>query len=106
MENKYIKHIKAYLKKKYGKIQPEWELSIALLADNIKTYEDCKTVVESVGIYDYERGKKNPLLSTMKETQGVILKQIQHFGLSPYAVSKIKAAAEDDTDDFICGLTI
>lgn len=104
MENKYIKHIKDYLIQKYGKIQEEWELSIALLADNIDTYEKCKEVVENVGIYDYEKGKKNPLLSTMKETQGVILKQIQHFGLSPYAVSKIKSMADDDTDDYIDGL--
>lgn len=105
MENKYVKYIKEYLKSKYGQIAPEWELSIALLADNIDTYEKCKEVVQTVGIYDYEKGKKNPLLATMKETQGVILKQIQHFGLSPYAVSKIKSMAVDDEDEFLEGLT-
>ena len=42
MENKYIKHIKDYLVQKYGKIQEEWELSIALLEDNIDKYEKCK----------------------------------------------------------------
>ena len=61
--------------------------------------------VDTVGISDYATGMKNPLLSIMIETQGVILKQIQHFGLSPYAVSKIKSMADDDTDDYIDGLT-
>lgn len=106
MKNKYIEAINAYLKQKYNQIQPEWQLSIDLLADNIATYEKCKEVVDKVGIYDYETGKKNPLLSTMKETQGVILKQIQHFGLSPYAVSKIKSMAVDDEDEFLEGLTL
>lgn len=105
MENKYIKYIREYLKKKYKSIPHEWELAIALLADNIDTYEKCKKVVDEVGIYNYEKNKKNPLLSTMKETQGVILKQIQHLGLSPYSVSKIKSMAEDDTDDYVDGLT-
>lgn len=105
MENKYVKYINNYLKAKYGKIQPEWQLSIDLLADNVELYTKCKKIVEQVGIYDYERGKRNPLLATMKETQGVILKQIQHLGISPYAESKIRLMAEDDTDDFIDKLT-
>jgi hypothetical protein len=33
------------------------------------------------------------------------MKQIQHLGLSPYAVSKIKDAMDDDTDDYIESLT-
>lgn len=106
MENKYVKYIRQYLKEKYSKVNPEWELAIDLLADNIDMYNKCKEIVDSVGIYDYEKGKKNPLLGTMKETQGVMLKQIQHLGISPYALSKIKnMAAEDDTDDFIDRLT-
>ena len=106
MMNKYIEAIQTYLVKKYGKVNDEWELSISLLADNIKLYEDCKNIVEEVGIYDYERGKRNPLLGTMKETQGVILKQIQHLGISPYAASKIRSMSEDeDVEDFIDKLT-
>jgi len=33
------------------------------------------------------------------------MKQIQHLGLSPYAISKIKDDKEDDTDSFIESLT-
>lgn len=105
-ENRYIKAIKAYLVNKYGKVNDEWELSISLLADNIKLYEDCKNIVAEVGIYNYEKGKRNPLLATMKETQGVILKQIQHLGISPYAASKIRSMGdEEDVEDFIDKLT-
>jgi hypothetical protein len=41
----------------------------------------------------------------MKDLQATIHKQIQHLGLSPYAISKIKMSSEDDTDDFINDLT-
>ena len=41
----------------------------------------------------------------MKDLQATIIKQIQHLGLSPYAISKIKTDSPDDTDDFIDTLT-
>lgn len=105
-ECRYITAIKEYLLSKYGKVNEEWELSIQLLADNIKLYEECKQIVSEVGIYNYEKNKRNPLLATMKETQGVILKQIQHLGISPYAASKIRSMSEDDNiNDFIDTLT-
>ena len=96
-----VKAISQYLEKEYGVISEEWKMTLDLLGDNIDTYEDCKEVINQVGIYDVETGRKNPLLSTMKDLQATILKQVQHFGLSPYAASKLKNTPnkEDETED-------
>lgn len=89
------------LTQKYGKVNAEWEAVIMLLADNLDLYKMCKKSVKENGIYNAENGKKNPLLATMKDLQATIMKQVQHLGLSPYAVSKIKIDEEDDTEDYI-----
>ncbi|MCH5234925.1 MAG: P27 family phage terminase small subunit [Muribaculaceae bacterium] len=100
-ENKYITTIKKYLVEKYGSVKEEWELSISMLVDTLETYAECKKVLKEVGIYNYERNKKNPLLGTLKECQITMLKIVKELGISPYAASKIKSMVEDDTDDFI-----
>ena len=97
--------INSFLEQKYGEVKPEWEVILALLGDNIDLYKDCRESIRQNGIYDANTGKKNPLLATCKDLQATILKQVQHLGLSPYASSKIKQEVEDDTDDFIEGLT-
>lgn len=97
----YISEVEKFLISKYGSVNPEWKALIELLADNLDLYNQCKQSVRNNGIYDANTGKKNPLLATMKDLQASIIKQIQHLGLSPYAISKIKVDAEDDTEDFI-----
>lgn len=101
----YIKAVNEYLANKYGQVKPEWDATLTLMADNLDLYNECKESVRENGIYNAENGKKNPLLTTMKDLQATIIKQIQHLGLSPYAVSKIKDEKEDDTDDYIESLT-
>lgn len=101
----YLLKVEQYLINKYGEVNPSWEATLSLLADNLDLYGECKKSVKVNGIYDTSTGKKNPLLATMKDLQATIIKQIQHLGLSPYAESKIKTIAEDDTDDFIDVLT-
>lgn len=100
-----INVINDYLKAQYGEVKPEWQPLIVLLGDNIDLYKRCQESIDEFGIYDPETGKKNPLLTTVKDLQATIMKQIQHLGLSPWAASKIKQEAEDDTDDFITALT-
>lgn len=100
-----INSIREYLINQYGNIQPQWELTLTLLQDNIEMYQQCKLSINQNGIYDAESGKKNPLLSTVKDIQATIIKQIQHLGLTPYASSKIKQEIEDDSDSFIESLT-
>lgn len=102
---KYIQSIIDYISKKYGEVPAEWEAIIYLLADNLDLYNECKNSVKDNGIYNSNSGRKNPLLTTMKDLQATIMKQVQHLGLSPYAVSKIKDDKEDDTDEYIEALT-
>lgn len=101
----YIESVTNYLTAKYGEVPQEWDAILILLADNLDLYKECSESVKKNGIYNAETNRKNPLLATMKDLQATIIKQIQHLGLSPYAVSKIKDTPEDDTDDFIDRLT-
>lgn len=94
----YLDKIEQYLTKRYGKISPEWEGVIILLADNLDLYKECQSSIRRNGIYDASTGKKNPLLATCKDLQATIMKQIQHLGLSPYATAKISDKEEDDSD--------
>lgn len=101
----YISNVIDFLKNKYNQVPSEWEAIIALLGDNLDLYKQCKQSIRKYGIYDAETGKKNGLLVTIKDLQATIMKQIQHLGLSPYAISKIKSEQEDNTDDFLQKLT-
>ena len=102
---KIIDSINNYLTEKYGEVKPEWATIMYLLGDNLDLYKECRESIRKNGIYDINTAKKNPLLSTCKDLQATIMKQIQHLGLSPYAASKIKESVEDDTEDFIEALT-
>ena len=98
---KYIEDVRKYLTEKYGEVCPQWEAIIFLLKDNLELYFQCKKSIKDNGIFEFETYKKNPLLSTCKDLQATIIKQIQHLGLSPYAVGRIKVDEEDDTEDFV-----
>lgn len=95
----------AHLKSKYGTVNGEWNIILTLLGDNIQLYLACKESINENGIYDANTGRKNPLLSTMKDLQATIIKQVQHLGLSPYALSRLGSNDEDNTDDYIEMLT-
>lgn len=103
-KDKYVEAIKAYLTNKYGKLQDEWVVLIDLFVENLELYIECKKVLNEVGIYNYEKGKKNPLLGTLKETTQTLLKISQQLTISPWSASKIKHIGEDSTDDFINSL--
>lgn len=64
----------------------------------MELYQKIKEQIETDGIYDKRTGRKHPLLSTLKDLQATMMKQVQHLGLSPYASSKIKQAEEDDSE--------
>ena len=75
---KYIQSIIDYISKKYGEVPAEWEAIIYLLADNLDLYNECKDSVKDNGIYNSNSGRKNPLLTTMKDLQATIMKQVQN----------------------------
>lgn len=98
---KKMKYVEDYLISTYGEVKDEWTSTLTLLADNLDLYDDCMDALRTSGVYDAKTWRKNPLLSTVKDIQATILKLIQHLGISPYSHSKIRVAAEDDTDDFL-----
>lgn len=75
-----------------------------MLEDELNLYSRMKRELDMTGILN-EKGFKNPLISSLKDSKALILKMVQQLGSSPWAKSKIKADEEDDTDDFIDGLT-
>ena len=95
----YIKDVQGFLVNKYGSFPKEWEAILTLLADNLDLYKECKESIKKNGVYDAESGKKNPLLSTVKDLQATIIKQIQHLGLSPYAISRLGGENQESEVD-------
>lgn len=100
----YMAGVRDYLTTEYGEVKKEWEITLVMLEDNLYLYEEIKQSIKDNGIYSAVRATKNPLLSTLKDTQATILKISQKLGVSPWDASKIKVAAEDDTNDFIDNL--
>lgn len=100
----YIKKVKCQLKTTYGKIPEDWDLLIEMLEDELELYSRMKAELDITGILN-EKGFKNPLISSLKDSKALILKMVQQLGSSPWAKSKIKQVEEDNTDDFIDNLT-
>lgn len=101
---RYVKAIERHLDNKYGKVEDEWKPMINLIADNLEMYRLCLNEIEQYGIYDPTLGKKNPLLTTVKDLQATIMKQVQHLGLSPYAVNKINVIESNGDADLLKNL--
>lgn len=97
----YIEACRAYLIAKYGSIQPQWEITLMMLQDNMQMYEEVKKSIKANGIWNDSRQVKNPLLSTMKDLQASIMKLTQKLGVTPYDDAKIHTASIDDTDEFL-----
>ena len=93
------KVIKEYLTEKYGKVNPEWEITIRQLVDLIQRYKQVRNVINEVGIFDKVNYKKNPLLSTEKDLLATMSRHIQQLGLTPYVQTKLGLMeAADDYD--------
>lgn len=98
---KYISAVKKFLKEKYGKVAPEWEQSLILLADNIQMYQDCKEEIKQTGLMVVAKNgcyTKSPLLKVLIDCQVQITKLVQEFGLSPRSQAKINLV-DDDNDE-------
>lgn len=104
---KKMKAIETYLEDTYGEVHPEWAATLYLLADNLDLYDSCLETLSKTPLVDETGFKKNPLLSTIKDIQGVICKLSQQLGITPWASSKIKLNnwVEDDSDEYLDYLT-
>lgn len=105
-----IKNVRKSLKERYGEIKPEWNLIIQTLDNTLIRYNQVKEQIDKDGVFIASINNKNPLLSTEKDLLATILKLSQKLGItSPWDCAKLNKAesgeGEDDTDDFIEGLT-
>lgn len=96
---KYLTNVRKYLKEKYGKVSPEWEQPLEILADNLELYQQCKESIKNDGLLLVAKNgayTKNALIKVMFDAQIQITKTIQEFGLTPKSASKINLVEEDD----------
>lgn len=97
---KYLTNVRKYLKEKYGKVSPEWEQPLEILADNLELYQQCKESIKKDGLMLVAKNgamTRNPLIKTQMDAQIQITKLLAEFGLTPRAQSKI--ALNNDEDD-------
>lgn len=105
----YMWSIHKFLQQKYGNINEEWICSLKMLADNLNVYNMCKEQIRKDGLMITDRFGvmvKHPCLKIMNDIQIQIVKLLQQYGLTPYALSKLKIDDnEDDSflDDLING---
>ena len=97
---RYMKEVREYLTQKYGEIPLAFESSLFMLQENLEDYILYKEQIAKTYIIDAD-GKKNPLISSVKDLEACIMKLWQHLGLTVYSQSKIKNTEEDTTNDFI-----
>ena len=102
---KYMTEIRQYITSEYGNIPAGYNFQLDLLKENLELYFEVKDHLNRTGIFDMNRGLKNPLLSTLKDLSAIIYKIASGFGLSVLAKSKIKMPETDDSLDFIDSLT-
>lgn len=98
---KYIEDTRTQLKEQYKEVKPDWEVTLTLMEDTLEMIVDLQEGIRERGLFD-EKGRKNPLINSLKDYQTLMLRLSQKLGTSPYDISKIKKLSEeDDTEEFI-----
>lgn len=90
-----------YLTETYGTINPAWGSLLDMYADNLDMLSECKEALNEAGIFNFEKGTKNPLLSTIKDLKAQNIKILDAIGVGPWVQHRMKSAAVDDTDNFL-----
>lgn len=87
--------INDYLVKRFGNVNPEWEIIISQLVNGVYLQELMFDEIEREGFQ--KEGKKNELLSPAMTLTNGILKSCAQLGITPYSSGLIKAQKGDDT---------
>lgn len=99
----YMYVIHKFLNKKFGNINDEWIPSLSMLADNLHVFNLCKMQIRKDGLLITDRFGvmvKHPCIKIMNDAQIQIVKLLQQFGLTPYAICKLKTSENED-DSFL-----
>lgn len=113
----YMKKIETQLKKEYGQVAPEWDITLEQLADSYQLYLNIKEQIEKDGLIkkSIRIGKKgepmeveerHPLFPALFNTQTNINRIVGQFGFTLFSKSRIKSRPEinDANDDFLNSL--
>ena len=112
----YMKKIESQLKKEYGTVAPEWDLTLEQLADSYELYINIKEQIDKDGLMKksvkivkgeaIETEEKHPLFPTLFNTQTNINRIVNQFGFTVFAKSRIKTRPEinDANDDYLNNL--
>lgn len=98
------------LKKEYGVLRDEWQLSLDLIAQTYETYLMAYLAVKKDGVYTKDikdRVQRNPALTVMNNSQAYLQKLLTQFALTPMSKSKMKKSDEqsvESTEDYIAEL--
>lgn len=98
---KYMQSVEQSIKRDYGEVPDEFELSLMMLADNYNIYLQARTAINTDGVIITVNDTliKHPMLKVLQDTQISMNKIINSFGLTPLSKSKLKAP-QPETDDF------
>lgn len=99
----YMYVIHKFLNKKFGNINDEWIPTLTMLADNLYIFNLCKEQIRKDGLMIVDRFNvlvKHPLIKVQNDSQIQIVKLLQQFGLTPYAICKLKTSENED-DSFL-----
>jgi len=112
----YMKKIESQLKKEYGTVAPEWDLTLEQLADSYELYINIKEQIDKDGLMKksvkivkgeaIETEEKHPLFPALFNTQTNINRIVNQFGFTVFAKSRIKTRPEinDANDDYLNNL--
>lgn len=102
----YIDAITAFLEKKYGTVNDEWQLSIALLQQNLELKKeiDAKIKEDGLMVVGVKGLMKNPLIETSLRLQTNIMSIIKELGVTPKANGMLKSLDDNDTGEILANL--
>jgi P27 family predicted phage terminase small subunit len=112
----YMKKIEAQLKKEYGTVAPEWDLTLEQLADSYELYINIKEQIDKDGLMKksvkivkgeaIETEEKHPLFPALFNTQTNINRIVNQFGFTLFAKSRMKVqpTIHDENDDYLNSL--
>ena len=100
-----LNNITNYLKNTFSKVNPEWLLTLDMLATNLDLYFQCKNEIKNKGLmYEDRFGvmQKSPLIKVMNDACLRIEKYVSELGISPKASKQLNLLDnENNTPTFL-----
>lgn len=102
----FMSAVENHLKDKFGKIEPQWQGLLRMLAIQYDLYFRCEECIREEGLLVGDRlgnRVKNPLLKTQTDAQIQCIKLATEFGLSPKSIKNMNVV-DSSEENFISDL--